>query len=136
MNTTVIRTVAAAAAVIALGFAAWGLGNSTSSDSTSSAGAPSSASTAPAGRQAPQPGQAPQGFGTVVTGTTADKVKKAALTKYPGTLEGVMALPDGSFVAHVIRPSGELHVAVSKDFKVLGIEQGGPPPGAAPPSNP
>jgi hypothetical protein len=43
-----------------------------------------------------------------------------------------MALPDGSFVAHVITTDGELHVAVSKDYKVLGIQQGGPPPGAGP----
>ena len=78
------------------------------------------------------PTTAPAGMGTPVTGTTLDKLEKAATAKYPGTLERAMQLDDGSYVVHVMRSSGgEVHVLVSKDFGVTGTEQG-PPAGAAP----
>ena len=39
---------------------------------------------------------------------------------------------DGSYVVHVIQSNGdgEVHVLVSKDFEVTGVQQGGPPAGA------
>ena len=124
MSPQVSRALAAgsAAAVIAIG--AYVVGRS-SSDSTTTA--------SPAFGGAPPAQGAPPGLGQDVTGATADKVEKAALAKYPGTIERIAALPDGSYVAHVITSNGELHVLVSKDFKVTGTEQGGgPPPGVAP----
>ena len=134
MSPQVSRALAAgtAAAVIAIG--AYVVGRS-SSDSTTTAspafGAAPPAQQAGSQQQAPQ--GAPPGLGQDVTGATADKVGKAALAKYPGTIERIAALPDGSYVAHVITSNGELHVLVSKDFKVTGTEQGGgPPPGVAP----
>jgi hypothetical protein len=80
-------------------------------------------------------GAGPQGgFGTPVTGATADKAKAAALAKYPGTAERVVQLPDGSYEVHVITKSGgEVHVKVSKAFQVTGTDTG-PPAGAAPPA--
>ena len=38
-------------------------------------------------------------------------------------------LSDGSYVVHVIQSNGdgEVHVLVSKDFEVTGVQQGGPP---------
>jgi hypothetical protein len=43
-----------------------------------------------------------------------------------------MKLDDGSYEVHVIRSGGEeVHVLVSKDFRITGTEQGGPPPGVA-----
>src|ERR1700704_1368545 len=42
--------------------------------------------------------------GTRVAGPRAEKVKAAALAKYPGTIQDINKLPDGSYVAHVIRP--------------------------------
>jgi hypothetical protein len=64
----------------------------------------------------------------------ADKAKAAALAKYPGTVERVMQLPDGSYIVHVLRSSGgEVHVKVSKAFAVTGLEQG-PPAGGVPPA--
>jgi hypothetical protein len=43
-----------------------------------------------------------------------------------------MQLPDGSYVVHVIRSNRqEVHVRVSRGFKVTGT-QGGPPSGAPP----
>ena len=131
MSPQVTRALAAgtAAAVIAIG--AYVVGRS-SSDSTSTA-SPAFGGAPPAQQAGSQQG-APPGFGHDVTGATADKVEKAALAKYPGTIERIMALPDGSFVAHVITSSGEIHVLVSKDFTVTGTAQGGPggpEPGAA-----
>ncbi len=74
------------------------------------------------------------GFGTPATGAAADKAKAAALAKYPGTVERVVKLSDGSYVVHVMRSSGgEVHVKVSKAFAVTGTEQG-PPAGGAPPA--
>jgi hypothetical protein len=65
------------------------------------------------------------GFGADVTGAAAAKAKAAALAKYPGSVERVTQLPDGSYVVHVLRKSGgEVHVHVSKTFAVLGVEQG------------
>ena len=42
-----------------------------------------------------------------------------------------MMLPDGSYEVHVISAGGEVHVLVSKAFRVTGTEQGGP---GAPPA--
>ncbi|MEA2459539.1 MAG: hypothetical protein QOC95_2511, partial [Thermoleophilaceae bacterium] len=85
------------------------------------------------------PGGRP-GFGgprvAPVTGATADKVKAAALAKYPGSkVERIDKLPDGSYIAHVLKSDGsELHVTVSKDFQVTGTaeERGFGPPGGHP----
>ena len=123
----VMRAVAVLAAVVALVFGATQI--SQSGSTTASTG------TAPQSAQAagPQSGMAPPGMDTAVTGTTLDKLEKAATAKYPGTVERAMRLDDGSYVVHVMRSSGgEVHVLVSKDFQVTGTEQGGPPSGAAP----
>ena len=71
-----------------------------------------------------------------VSGATADKVKAAALAKYPGAkIERVDQLPDGTYVAHVIKPDGsELHVTVNKQFEVTGTAK--PPMGFGPPGRP
>jgi hypothetical protein len=73
-----------------------------------------------------------------VTGAAAAKAKAkaAALAKYPGTVERVLRLSDGSYVVHVLTSAGgEVHVKVSKTFTVTGTEQGlpgGGAPGSAP----
>jgi hypothetical protein len=131
-NLPKIAAAGGAGAVLAAG--AWILGTSGSdaSATASTQGPPGMAQGAP-----PQNGQAPRGapgFGSDIGGTTAEKVAKAATASYPGQVERVMQLSDGSYVAHVITSSGEVHVAVSKDFQVTGTEQGGPPMGGTPPS--
>jgi hypothetical protein len=71
-----------------------------------------------------------------VTGTAAEKAKKAALAKYSGTVEHVTKSGTG-YVVHVITSSGEKRVAVSAAFKVTGLAHmpaGGPPNGIAPTS--
>jgi hypothetical protein len=72
-------------------------------------------------------------MGAPVTGTAAARAKAAAVAKYPGGVERVMQLPDGSYEVHVhvVTKSGEIHVKVSKTIAVTGTETG-PPAGAAP----
>src|SRR4051812_10218899 len=105
MSRSLSKTATATAAVIAAGVIPWAVGSWTASTPAAS---PTAAGVQPG--QAPQPpqsqnGQAPPGFGQDVSGTTADKVAEAASAKYPGTVERVMKLDDGSYVAHVITNS-------------------------------
>jgi hypothetical protein len=121
------RAAAGAAVAVALGGLVAGCGSSGSTAATTT-------SSGPAAATAGTTQTAPPGLGKTVTGTAAAKAKAAALAKYPGTVERVMQLGDGSFLVHVIRSSGgEVHVKVSKSFTVTGTEQG-PPAGGAPPS--
>jgi hypothetical protein len=139
MTTKFTKLIAIAAAAAALAFGASALAGAVSDNNTSTTAASRGAVPIRGGR----PGGGP-GFGTPVTGATADKVAKAALAKHPGRIEHIAKLPDGSYVAHVITSKGELHVAVSKDFHVTGTQtgprRGGAPAGgllpggAAPPS--
>jgi hypothetical protein len=58
--------------------------------------------------------------------------------KYDGTLERVLKLSDGSYVAHVITNNGEIYVTVSRSFEVTGTREGprrGMPPGGAIPGS-
>jgi hypothetical protein len=128
-----MRYVAAGIAAVALAFGAYAVGNSNSGNGNSgvaSASRPAAQGQAPGNGRLPHNGQGPRGFGAPVSGATAQKVKAAALAKYKGTVERVIKLPDGSYVAHVVTSNGEYRVAVSKDFKVTGAQQGGPGPGA------
>lgn len=106
-------------------------GSAPQSGTTQRNGTTQSDGTTPQDGTTPRDGTMPQGgppgFGTDVTGATATKVAKAATARYSGQVERVMQLPDGSYVAHVITSNGEVHVHVSPAFKVLGVEQGGPP---------
>ena len=61
---------------------------------------------------------------TPLTGTTAAKVKAAALAKYPGaTVDRVETDSDGVYEAHIVTKSGDhLEVHINKDFKVTGTD--------------
>jgi hypothetical protein len=121
------KALAGAAATLALGAVIAGCGSSNTTTVTPAAATSSAPSSAAQGT--------PPALGKTVTGAAADKAEAAALAKYPGTVERVMKLSDGSYVVHVMRTSGgEVHVKVSKTFAVTGLEQG-PPAGGAPPSN-
>jgi hypothetical protein len=114
----------ALAGVAALVLAAGGYAIGSSSGDNSSA-APGNGQL-PHNVQVPRGGQGRPGFGAPATGAAADKAKAAALAKYKGTAERVIKLSDGSYLVHVIGSNGEYRVAVSKDFKVTGAQQGGP----------
>jgi uncharacterized membrane protein YkoI len=64
---------------------------------------------------------------TALTGTTAAKVKAAALAKYPGaTIERVETDSDGVYEAHLTTQAGdEITVQVNKSFAVTGTATGG-----------
>jgi hypothetical protein len=119
------KALAGAVAAVAVGGLAAGRGSSNTTATVTPAAA---TSRGPSGAR----GAAPA-IGKTVTGANADKAKAAALAKYPGTVERVMELSDGSYVVHVMRSSGgEVHVKVSRAFAVTGLEQGPPGGGAAP----
>jgi uncharacterized membrane protein YkoI len=74
---------------------------------------------------------------TPLTGTTADKVKAAALAKYPGaTVDRVETDSEGVYEAHITTTDGKhVIVAVGKDFTVTGTQEmpaGGPRGGHGP----
>jgi hypothetical protein len=138
-----INIMAGTAAAAVLAFGAWAIGKSSAGSDNTAGAAPAAQvgdGSSTAGR-APWSGaqggaqQAPPGFGAPVTGAAAKKAGNAALAKYPGTVERVMQLQDGSYVVHVITSNGEQHVTVSKQFKVTGAQEGGPG-GGAPPTAP
>jgi uncharacterized membrane protein YkoI len=64
---------------------------------------------------------------TPLTGTTADKVKAAALAKYPGaTIDRLETDSDGVYEAHITTKAGDhVTVEVNKAFKVTGTHTGG-----------
>jgi hypothetical protein len=74
-----------------------------------------------------QAGQIPasykEGSGTIVSGTTANKATKAALTAYPGgVVDRVVKLSNGEYEVHNIGVNWPHHVFVNQDFKVLGAD--------------
>ncbi|HEY3189770.1 MAG TPA: hypothetical protein VGJ70_19930 [Solirubrobacteraceae bacterium] len=114
----------AALAALAVGGAAFANAastNTTTSQSTASPSQPPSGGGAPAGRRVGANGQQEQ----PLTGTTAAKVKEAALAKVSGgTVVRVETDVDhGSpYEAHVRRSDGtELEVLVNKDFEVTAV---------------
>jgi hypothetical protein len=64
----------------------------------------------------------------LLTGTTASKVRAAALAKYPGaTVQRVETDSDGVYEAHIVTAAGrEVTVEVGKNFAVTGTETHGP----------
>ena len=146
-----IKYVAVGIAAIALGFGGYAIDNAVSGNGNS---AVANSTRPPVAGQLPGNGGPRAGgprlggngsprFGTPVTATTASKVSSAATAKYPGTVQGVFQLSDGSYVARVITSSGPYRVSVSKDFQVTGANAfpagapgapGAPPSGATPPS--
>jgi hypothetical protein len=92
----------------------------------------------PPAQQLPQLPQVPQGApqqgfgGADLTGPAAVKAARAALARYPGSVERVTAGSGGrGYVVHVIQGDGnEVHVAVDGQFKVQGSDAGAAPPSA------
>jgi hypothetical protein len=83
----------------------------------------------------------------LLTGATADKVRAAAVARYPdATIQRVETDSDGVYEAHIVTADGEqLMVQVGEDFTVTGTASGGGggpggrhggggPEGAPPPS--
>ena len=102
---------------------ALGLGGSASAD----ARAGLRARVRRAGHASSRPEQSQRSDEKLLTGTTAAKVKAAALAKYPGaTIERVETDSDGVYEAHIVTKAGDqVIVQVDKDFAVTGTQTGG-----------
>jgi hypothetical protein len=62
-----------------------------------------------------------EGSGTIVSGTTATKATKAALTSYAGgVVDRVVRLSNGEYEVHNIGVNWPHHVFVTSNFKVVG----------------
>ena len=79
----------------------------------------------------PDPSKSQRSDEKLLTGTTAAKVKAAALEKYPNaTIERVETDSDGVYEAHIVTTAGDhVIVQVGKDFAVTGTQTGGPADG-------
>ena len=77
----------------------------------------------------------------LLSGTTASKVRAAALAKYPdATVQRVETDSEGVYEAHIVTADGQMVIVqVGKDFAVTGTQTGGPggpggPGGGTPPA--
>ena len=62
---------------------------------------------------------------TALTGSTADKVKQAALARVKGTVLRVETDRDGAYEAHIRKADGtEVEVKVNRQFKATAVESG------------
>jgi hypothetical protein len=62
-----------------------------------------------------------EGSGTIVSGTTATKATKAALTSYAGgVVDRVVQLSNGEYEVHYIGVNWPHHIFVTNNFKVVG----------------
>jgi hypothetical protein len=123
-NTRAAKAAAAGALLIAgLGAGvALGLGGSASADtSTGTSGYGATAT------QQTDPSKPMRSDEKLLTGATAEKVRAAALAKYPGaTIQRVETDSDGVYEAHIVTKAGdEVNVQVGKDFAVTGTQTGG-----------
>jgi hypothetical protein len=64
-----------------------------------------------------------EGSGTIVSGSTANKATKAALTSYPGgVVDRVVKPGNGEYEVHYIGVNWPHHIFVNQDFKVVGAD--------------
>jgi hypothetical protein len=114
------------AALVLAGFAGGAALALTGSASASSAGVPAAASGETGHTFDPSKSIRPDEH--LLTGTTASKVRAAALAKYPNaTVQRVETDSDGVYEAHLVTAAGkEVTVEVGKDFTVTGTETHGP----------
>jgi hypothetical protein len=88
----------------------------------------SSGTATPSAPQPVDPSKSVRPDEQLLTGTTAQKVRDAALAKYPkATIQRVETDSDGVYEAHIVTAAGdEVIVQVGKDFTVTGTQTGGP----------
>jgi len=130
MSSTQVRKYAGMAALLAGGVVAGGILAGTLTASATDTPTPTATATdqAPSNPNPGDPSKPQRSDETLLTGSTADKVKAAVLAKYPAaTIVRVETDSDGVYEAHITRADGsEIAVEVDKGFAVTGEEQGGP----------
>jgi len=120
-----------AGGVILAGTMSANAATSTPSPSTSAPSASSDQGTRPTNPNPGDPTKPQRSDETLLSGTTADKVKAAALAKYPGaTVQRIETDSDGVYEAHLLKADGTpVTVEVDKSFTVTGEEAMGGPGG-------
>jgi len=130
MSSTQARKYASMAALVAGGVVAGGILAGTLTASATDTPTPTATATdqAPSNPNPGDPSKPQRSDETLLTGSTAEKVKAAVLAKYPGaTFVRVETDSDGMYEAHITKADGtEVAVEVDKSFAVTGEEQGGP----------
>jgi len=136
MTTRNRTTKAVAAGVLVLG----GFGAGATLALTGSASAAGNAVSGTVGQAAQQldPTKSIRPDEHLLTGTTASKVRAAALAKYPNaTIQRVETDSEGVYEAHIVTTDGQMVIVqVGKDYAVTGTQTGGPggPGGGGPPA--
>ncbi|QWZ08127.1 hypothetical protein KRR39_22770 [Nocardioides panacis] len=122
MNKTNRTTKAVAAGALLLA----GLGAGVALGASGSASADTSTGTYGRAGGTPDPSRSMRSDEKLLTGTTAAKVRAAALAKYPGaTIQRVETDSDGVYEAHVVTKAGdEVIVQVGKGYAVTGTRSG------------
>ena len=125
MNTKAKTAIAASALLLSgLGIGATVAGTTSASAATSAA-----ASDAAKATKTLDPTKSVRPDEHLLTGSTAAKVKAAALAKYPNaTIQRVETDSEGVYEAHIVTNAGaQVIVQVGKDFAVTGTQTGGGP---------
>ena len=130
MSRTQVRKYGSMAALVAGGVVAGGILAGTLTASATDTPTPTATATdqAPSNPNPGDPSKPQRSDETLLTGSTAAKVKAAVLAKYPGaTFVRVETDSDGVYEAHITKADGtEVAIEVDKSFAVTGEEQGGP----------
>jgi hypothetical protein len=130
MSSTQVRKYGSMAALVAGGVVAGGILAGTLTASATDTSTPTATATdqAPSNPNSGDPSKPQRSDETLLTGSTAAKVKAAVLAKYPGaTFVRVETDSDGVYEAHITKADGtEVAVEVDKSFAVTGEEQRGP----------
>ena len=129
MSSTQVRTYARMAALVAGGVVAGGILAGTLTASATDTPTPTATATdqAPSNPNPGDPSKPQRSDETLLTGSTAAKVRAAVLAKYPGaTFVRVETDSDGVYEAHITKADGtQVAVEVDKSFAVTGVELGG-----------
>ena len=117
----------AAAGLVAGGLLAGSLSATAADTPTTGTDGSSGTATAPPLAGNGDPSQPQRSDEELLTGSKADKVRAAALAKYPGaTVIRIETDSDGVYEAHLTTAAGQpVTVEVDKSFAVTGVEQGG-----------
>ena len=128
MTTSKVTKALAAGALLLAGIGVGGMAAGTLSAGAATGDSSTSSTATPAPPQQLDPSKSIRPDEELLTGSTAQKVRDAALAKYPNaTIQRVETDSDGVYEAHIVTAAGdELIVQVGKDFTVTGTQTGGP----------
>ena len=131
MNGTTIKKGVAAGALVLSGLA---IGGMAAGSLSASAATNTVTSTVAGTAQSLDPTRSIRSDEHLLTGSTASRVRAAALAKYPNaTIQRVETDSDGVYEAHIVTAAGDqVIVQVGKDFAVTGTQTGGGPGGGGP----